>query len=77
MKKCPYCLSEIHEATIVCPNCNSDLMVTVPFRVVSKLDTREKANQRSRLVAGVILGFFMMLLVAALVTVLFLLWNSY
>lgn len=77
MKKCPYCLAEIHEATIVCPHCTSDLMVTVPFRVVSKLPTREQANKRSSWAVRAVLILFILALAASLVIILNVLWNSY
>ena len=77
MKKCPYCLADNDEAAIVCPYCNGNLMVTVPIRVVSRQDVREKANKRSRLIARIIVGFCIMFLITSFAVILILLWNSY
>ena len=77
MKKCPYCLAEIHEATIICPHCNSDLMETVPIRVVSAQKIQEQARKRRSLVARIVIGFSIVVLISSLAVILILLWNSY
>ena len=77
MKKCPYCLADNDEAAIVCPYCNGNLMVTVPIRVVSRQDVREKANKRSRLIARIIVGFSIVFILTSFAVILILLWNSY
>jgi hypothetical protein len=77
MKKCPYCLAEIHEATIVCPFCDSDLMVTVPFRVVTNQNLREKAQKKNRVMLFVIVGFFITVVSTSFAVIILLLWNFY
>ena len=77
MRKCPYCLSEIHEATIVCPSCNSDLMVTVPMRVVANQRTREQAHRKSRFVVFVLFGISIAVLSTSLALIMVWLWNFY
>lgn len=77
MKKCPYCLAEIHEATIICPYCESDLMVTVPFRVVVNQSDRERARKKNRLLVLVIAGFAIMFLGTSFAFVILLLWNFF
>jgi hypothetical protein len=77
MKKCPYCLADIHEAVIVCSYCSGDLMVTVPIKVVARQNTREQANKRSRLIARIIVGLSIMLIITSFTVILIVLWNSY
>ena len=77
MKKCPYCLAEIHEATIVCPYCNGDLMVTVPIRVVSRQNVREQAKKRSSMAARIIVGVSILFLITSFAVILILIWNFY
>lgn len=77
MKKCPYCLAELHDAAIVCSYCNSDVMVTVPMRVVVKQNTREQAQKKGRLIALIVVAVSIALIVTSIVVVFLLLWNSY
>jgi hypothetical protein len=77
MKRCPYCLVEIHEATIVCPNCNSDLMITVPIGVVAKQNVWEHVRKRNSFIAHIIFGVVIALFIACAVGSFIVLWNSY
>lgn len=77
MKKCPYCLADIHEATIICPHCTSDLMDTVPIRVVSRQAIEEKANRKKRFLALAIFGLFIVAVALSLLIFLNSLWNSF
>ncbi len=75
MKKCPYCLAELHDAAVVCSYCNSDVMTTVPMRVVARQYDLEQARKRSKLVTIMIAGFSFTLLVMLIVAALIFLWN--
>lgn len=77
MKKCPYCLAEIHEATIVCPYCESDLMVTVPIRVVANQSSMEQARKKSRRRMLVITGFSIALLGTSFALIILFLWSFF
>lgn len=77
MKKCPYCLAEVHEAAIVCPNCNSNLIVTVPFVVVEEQNALEQARKRNSFIARLIFGLVMAFFVACAIAAYLWLWNSY
>ena len=77
MKKCPYCLVEIHEATIICPNCNSDLMKTVPIGVVVKQNAWEQIRKRNSFIARIIFGMVIAFLLTCAIGSVILLWNSY
>jgi hypothetical protein len=77
MKKCPYCLAELHDAALLCPYCNSDVMVTVPLRVVVKQNTLEQAKKRRGLITLIIVSFSITVLAMSIVVALMLLWNFY
>jgi hypothetical protein len=77
MKKCPYCLAELHDAALVCSYCNSDVMVTVPLRVVAKQNVLEKTRKKNRFIALGVVGFSITVLIMTIVIVLSLLWNFY
>lgn len=77
MKKCPYCLAEIHEATIICPYCESDLMVTVPIRVVANQNNRERKRKQGRLIVIAIAGFSIAVLGSSFTIIILLLWNFF
>lgn len=77
MKKCPYCLAEVHEAAIVCPNCNSNLLITVPIVVVEEQDAMEEAKKRNSLIARIIFSLVMAFFIALAIGSFLLLWNSY
>ncbi len=77
MKKCPYCLAEVHNAAIVCPDCNSNLVVTVPIGVVEEQDTLEHSRKRSSFIAYLLFGLVMAVFIPLGVVSYLLLWNSY
>jgi hypothetical protein len=77
MKKCPYCLAELHDAALVCSYCNSDVMKTIPMRVVAKQNVLEKARKKNRFIALSIVGFSIAVLIMTIGLVLSLLWNFY
>ena len=77
MKKCPYCLAEVHEAAIVCPDCNRNLIVTVPIDVVEEQDTLEHVRKRNRLIAYITFGLVMAFFIALAIASFLWLWNSY
>jgi hypothetical protein len=77
MKKCPYCLAELHDAALLCSYCNSDVMITVPMRVVVKQNILEQARKRNRLITLIIVGFSITVLSMFVVAVLLWVWNFY
>lgn len=77
MKKCPYCLAELHDAALICSYCNSDVTITVPVRVVVEQNTLEQARKRSRLITLIIVGFSITVLSISIVAILLLVWNIY
>ena len=77
MKKCPFCLAELHEGALICPYCGSDLMVTVPMRVVVRQKAMEQARKKSSFVALILIVTSVILLIGSLAAILILLWYSY
>ena len=77
MKKCPYCLVEVHEATIVCPNCKSNLIITVPIGVVDEQDASEQVKKRHSFIARLIFGMVIAFVITCTIGSMVLLWNSY
>ena len=75
MKKCPYCLAELHDTAVVCSYCNSDVAATVPMRVVVQQYDLEQARKRNKFVTFMIAGFSITLLVMLIVGALIFLWN--
>lgn len=77
MKKCPYCQVEVHVAVIVCPNCNSNLIKTVPFGVVEEQAAMEQAHRRESLIARLMFVVVMAFMISCVLALFFALWNSY
>jgi hypothetical protein len=77
MKKCPFCLAELHEGVMVCPYCGSDLMITIPMRVVTRQKAREQAKKKSSLIARIVIVSSITLFITSLAVILIFLWYSY
>lgn len=61
----------------MCSYCNSDVMVTVPLRVVVRQNDLEKARKKNRFIALSVVGFSITVLIMTIGIVLSLLWNFY
>lgn len=58
LKNCPFCGAEINDAAFVCPDCGSDLMITVPFRVAVRPKVQEQAKKISGVITFLIIASF-------------------